>query len=85
MGQGLVDEQVTRRPANRLEHMGVGQPFLVKALDKALAGSLGRHADPAAHQVILFPGHQSRSSSQLPRQLNASLKVRSSCRGVMDT
>ncbi|MNY74252.1 hypothetical protein D3C86_2132370 [compost metagenome] len=57
MGQGLVDEQVTRCPANGFEYAGVGQPFLVQTLDKALTGALGSHADPAPDQVVLFPGH----------------------------
>lgn len=42
MRERLVDEQMTRRAADHLEHVGVGRAFFVQALDQALSGTLGR-------------------------------------------
>src|SRR5690606_5918409 len=82
--QGLVDEQMAWRAADDLEHMGVRDPFLVQPLDQPLTRALGSHADATAQQIVLF-AHQSSPSSQPSRRSKASLKVRSSCNGVIET
>ena len=82
--QGLVDKQMTRGATDDLEHLGVRDAFLVQTLDQPLPGTLGGHADASAQQIVLFT-HQSRSSTQPSRRSKASLKVRSSCSGVIDT
>ncbi|MCY1382981.1 hypothetical protein D9M69_710630 [compost metagenome] len=85
MRQRFVDEQVARGPANDLQYPGVGDAFFVQALDQPLPGSLGGHADAATQHIVLFATHQRSPSSQPSRLLKASLKVRSSCSGVIET
>ena len=82
MRERLVDEQMTRRAADHLEHVGVGKAFFVQALDQALSGTLGGHADTPAMQVF---GHHVSPPSHSSRPPKASWKVRSSCNGVIDT
>ncbi|MNI79748.1 hypothetical protein D3C73_1362260 [compost metagenome] len=84
VGQGLIDEQMARRTADGIEHLGVRYTLFAQALDQALAGTLGGHADTSALQIVLF-AHQSTPSSQPWSCSKASLKVRSSCSGVIDT
>ena len=69
--QRLVDKQMPRRTANDFQHMRIGQTFLVQALDQTLAGTLRRHADAVALQVIVAT-HQNSPSSPLARPLKAS-------------
>lgn len=61
------------------------KPLFVQTLDQTLAGTLGGHPDTSAQQVVLFTSHQRSPSNHPSRLLKASLKVRSSCNGVIDT
>ncbi|MNF91489.1 hypothetical protein D3C76_1612250 [compost metagenome] len=85
MGQGLIDEQMARRATNHLQHLGVGQAFFVEPLDQSFTGALGGHANAAAQHIVLLTSHQRSPSSQPSSVRKASLKVRSSCNGVIET
>ncbi|MNG14948.1 hypothetical protein D3C84_987420 [compost metagenome] len=82
--QRLVDKQVTRRTPQHIDHFGVGHAFFDQPLNEPLTGSLRGKTDTMAHQILLFT-HQSNPSSQPSRRSKASLNVRSSCNGVIDT